>query len=124
MSNYSSAQELQTRLKRIEKKIEYEWEIFRQLDPGDRHNTWSMIKLLESSRHKFQQALEQLQGQQTREVLCLDCRSPMDERRLAVCPEALRCVKCQEAKDNRQPRRPGFALGQSRDPLYPCKVAI
>ena len=37
-------------------------------------------------------------------VLCIDCREPIPEERLAAFPQAVRCVECKEYYEHEQAR--------------------
>lgn len=46
-------------------------------------------------------AKEPAQWIENHQVLCLDCTDPISEERLAIKPEAARCIDCQQLKERK-----------------------
>ncbi len=77
-------------------------------DPGDQALTSTMESLRTSLQdtelkeyNRILQALEKIE--EGTYGICIDCGSEISDKRLSSYPNAARCLKCQEAYEDRQP---------------------
>jgi len=71
------------------------------MDDADRAQGWQSQHNADAlARHRAEQTGEIMVGN----GICVDCREPIEDRRLQVCPGTLRCRCCQAEHEKRQKR--------------------